>query len=182
MSMLKKTGLAVALAGMLAVAAMAADKIHSGLKAGEQPGAFQVVDVNGPHKGQQLCYRCNYGRAAVVAAFIKGDAADATAVVTQIQKLTDQYKSKELRSFVVFMGGPELKPKIQQIAAEHHITVPLTFLPQGTGAADVQAYQINPEASNTVMLWNKMAVHTTVVNADKGTWPQVSKAAAEMLK
>ena len=180
--MFKKTGLAVALASMLAVAAMAADKLQSGLKPGEQPGAFQVVDVNGPHKGQQLCYRCNYGRAAVAAAFIKSDAKDAELVVTQMQKLTDQYKAKELKTFVVFMGGPELKSRIQQLATEKHITVPLTFLPQGTGAADIQAYQINPDASSTVMLWNKMAVKTSVVNPDKGSWTQVSKAAEEMLK
>ena len=180
--MFKKTGLVVALASMLAVAAVAADKLQSGLKPGEQPGAFQVVDVNGPHKGQQLCYRCNYGRAAVAAAFIKSDAADAEMVVTQMQKLTDEYKAKELKTFVVFMGGPELKSKIQQIATEKHITVPLTFLPQGTGAADIQAYQINPDASSTVMLWNKMAVKTSVANVDKNSWAQVSRAADEMLK
>jgi len=40
---------------MLAVSAFAA--VESGLKQGEACGAFQVVDVSGPNKGKQLCYR-----------------------------------------------------------------------------------------------------------------------------
>ena len=50
-----KLGLAIAAAGMLAVSAYAA--VESGLKVGTPAPAFQVVDVNGPNKGKQLCYR-----------------------------------------------------------------------------------------------------------------------------
>lgn len=49
-------GLAIAALGMLAVSAVAAEKLDSGLKPGETAGAFQVVDVTGPNKGKQLCY------------------------------------------------------------------------------------------------------------------------------
>ena len=51
-----KLGLTIAALGMLAVSAFAADKIESGLKPGDSPSAFQVVDVSGPAKGKQLCY------------------------------------------------------------------------------------------------------------------------------
>jgi hypothetical protein len=54
-----KLGLTIAAVGLLASAAFAA--LESGLKPGATPGAFQVVDVSGPNKGQQLCYRCSYG-------------------------------------------------------------------------------------------------------------------------
>ena len=50
-----KLALAVAAMG-LTVSAFAADKVQSGPKVGEGVGAFDVVDVSGPNKGQQLCY------------------------------------------------------------------------------------------------------------------------------
>lgn len=50
-----KLGLAIAAAGMMAVSAFAA--VESGLKPGTGTTAFQVVDVSGPNKGKQLCYR-----------------------------------------------------------------------------------------------------------------------------
>jgi hypothetical protein len=50
-----KMGLAIAAAGMMAVSAFAA--IESGLKPGVSTTPFQVVDVSGPNKGKQLCYR-----------------------------------------------------------------------------------------------------------------------------
>ena len=50
-----KLGLTIAAAGLLAVSALAAEKIESGLKPGEKTSAFQVVDVSGPKKGTQLC-------------------------------------------------------------------------------------------------------------------------------
>jgi len=51
-----KLGLSIAAAGLLAVSAFAAAK-ESGPGVGSPCGAFQVVDVSGPKKGQQLCYR-----------------------------------------------------------------------------------------------------------------------------
>ena len=50
-----KLGLAVAAAGMMAVSAFAA--LDSGLKPGSHAPPCQVVDVSGPNKGRQLCYR-----------------------------------------------------------------------------------------------------------------------------
>jgi hypothetical protein len=48
-------GLALAAVG-LAVSAVAAEKIQSGLQPGARTSPFQVVDVTGPNKGKQLCY------------------------------------------------------------------------------------------------------------------------------
>ena len=50
-----KLGLAIAAAGMLVTSAFGA--VESGLKVGGFATPFQVVDVNGPFKGQELCYR-----------------------------------------------------------------------------------------------------------------------------
>jgi hypothetical protein len=46
--------MAAVLAGALGASAFAAD---SGLKPGTPTTPFQVVDVSGPNKGKQLCYR-----------------------------------------------------------------------------------------------------------------------------
>ncbi len=51
-----KLGLTIAALGLLATAAVGADKIESGLKPGDRTSAFQVVDVTGPNKPKQLCY------------------------------------------------------------------------------------------------------------------------------
>jgi hypothetical protein len=177
---MKRTILALAAVSLLAVAAFAA-KPASGLKPGEGVGAFDVVDVNGPNKGKQLCYRCSYGGNPVIAAFIKPGAAEAATVVKGIQKLTDENQGK-LKSFVVFMSGADAKPMIDKMVAEQKVSVPLTFLPQGPSADDIKAYQINPEASSTVMLWKKGAVVKTFVNVDAKGWGEVSSAAGEMLK
>jgi hypothetical protein len=80
------------------------------------------------------------------------------------------------------MGGPELKAPIEKMAAEKKVAVPLTFLPQGPSADDIKAYKINPEASSTVMLWNKGLVQASFSNVNKASWGEVSKAASDMLK
>jgi hypothetical protein len=50
-----KLSLTIAAVGILAASAMAAP-VDSGLKPGGTLTAFQVVDVTGPKKSQELCY------------------------------------------------------------------------------------------------------------------------------
>ena len=52
-----KLRLALAALGVLAASAATAAGLESGMKVGERTTAFQVVDVTGPKKGSQLCYR-----------------------------------------------------------------------------------------------------------------------------
>lgn len=174
-----KLGLFIAAAGMLAVSAFAA--VQSGLKPGEVPGAFQVVDVTGPHKGSQLCYRCAYGAAPVVAVFVNGDATKAGKLVADVQKIVDARKTKGLKSFVVFMSGPESKDAIQKIAAEKKTTIPLVFLPKGTKEEDIAAYNISPAAKNTILIW-KGSIRSNFVDVDSTKLPEVEKAIDTMLQ
>jgi hypothetical protein len=175
-----KTGLTLA-AGLLAVSAFAAN-VQSGLKPGADLPAFQVADVTGPNKGRELCYRCQFGGNPVMAGFIKGSPAEAAPLLTAMQKVYDANKAKNLKSFVVFMSGPEMAPDVKKLAAEKGITIPLTVLPKGTKAADIAQYQINPDAANTILLWNKGTVQSNFVNVKAEEIEPVSKAAADMLK
>jgi hypothetical protein len=54
--MFKNTIMTAVAVGVLGAAAFAAD-VTSGLKPGDKAGFFEVVDVSGPNKGKQLCYR-----------------------------------------------------------------------------------------------------------------------------
>jgi hypothetical protein len=174
-----KLGLFVAAAGVMAVSAFAA--VESGLKPGNVPGAFQVVDVTGPNKGKELCYRCAYGAAPVVAVFVNGDATKSAKLVGDVQKIVDTRKSKGLKSFVVFMSGPESKDAIQKIAAEKKTTIPLVFLPKGTKEEDIAAYKISPTAKNTVLIW-RGSVKGNFVDVDATKLPAVEKAIDTMLE
>ena len=113
---------------------------------------------------------------------MNGDASQAAGLVADVQKLVSARKEKGLQSFVVFMGGPELKEPIEKIAKEKSISIPLTFLPQGSGAGDIGAYKINPAAKNTILLWKGQNVKKSFVDVDASTLPQIEKAVDEMLQ
>ena len=119
-----------------------------------------------------------------MAVFVNGDASKAAGLVANIQKLEDSRKDKGLKTFVVFMQGPEAKPAIEKIAADQHTTkdVPLVFLPRGTGERDVSYYKVNPQAKNTILLWRQETVKKNFADVDEKTFPEVEKAVDEMLK
>lgn len=115
---------------------------------------------------------------------MNGDATKAAGLVADVQKLVDARKDKGLKTFVVFMGGPELKDPIEKIAADRKITkdVPMVFLPKGTGEGDIQAYKISPQAKNTILLWRQGRIRNNFVDVDHNTFAEVAKAVDEMLK
>jgi hypothetical protein len=176
---MKTFGILAAAATLLSIAAFAT--VESGLKPGTMPAPFQVVDVTGPNKGKELCYRCQYGSSPVIAAFVNGDVTKSAKLLTDMQKIVDTHKEKGLRSFVVYMAGPETKDSIQKIAAEKKITIPLVFLPKGAKEEDIATYKINPTAKNTVILWNRSSVKGSFVDVDTAKVPAVTKAVDAML-
>ena len=114
-------------------------------------------------------------------AFVKNDPAQVASVATHIQKLTDANKAKNLRAFVVVMGGPETKGTIDKIAADKKVTIPLTFLPAGTSQPGLDHFKISPEAKNTITLYTRRKVHATFVDVDDKSFESVAKATGEML-
>jgi len=102
-------------------------------------------------------------------------------LVGQIQKLTEQYADKGLRAFIVFEGGPDLKPAIEQVTRQNKITIPVTYLPEGKASGALKRYKINPEAKNTILTYRNKTVTANFVNVDESTFPKVAEAAAAML-
>jgi hypothetical protein len=113
---------------------------------------------------------------------VNGDATKAASLVADVQKMVDARAEKGLKSFVVFMGGPELKDPIEKIAADQKVSIPMVFLPKGTSAGDVGYYKISPEAKNTVLLWRQGRIRNAFVDVDNSTLADVEKAVDEMLK
>jgi hypothetical protein len=102
-------------------------------------------------------------------------------LVGQIQKLAERHADKGLRAFVVYTGGPELKPALEQITQKNRITIPVTYLPEGKASPALRQYQINPEAKNTILTYRDKTVTATFVDVDATTFPKVADAAAAML-
>jgi hypothetical protein len=110
------------------------------------------------------------------------DSAKAAGLVADVQKLALAREAKGLKTFVVFMGGPEVKGSIDKIAASQKVAIPVTFLPQGSGAGDIGYYKINPAAGNTILLWKGQRVTKSFVDVDHATLPEVEKALDELIK
>jgi hypothetical protein len=81
---------------------------------------------------------------------------------------------------VVFQGGPELQEPIARLAEEGKITIPMTFLPQGTGEESYRKWKVHPEAANTVMVFNRRKVTANFVDVTDKTWEEVAKAATAL--
>jgi len=113
---------------------------------------------------------------------VNGDASKAAGLVANVQKAVEARKDKGLKTFVVFMGGPELKEPIEKIAQEKSITIPMTFLPQGVSARDIGAYKISSTAKNTVLIWKGQNVRKNFVDVDDASFPEVEKALDELLQ
>ena len=65
-----------------------ADEIVSGLPIGATTQSIPVSDVTGPHKGERICYVCDFDKAPNVLAFFR-ETSDATA--REIVQLNDLY-------------------------------------------------------------------------------------------
>ena len=111
---------------------------------------------------------------------MNGGTGKATSLVADIQKLVTAHKG-HVKSFVVFMGGPELKEPIEKLASDKKISVPLVLLPGGPKADDIGYYKVNPKAENTVLLWNKGRITANFVDVTSDGFAKVTEATEKML-
>jgi hypothetical protein len=115
-------------------------------------------------------------------AFVKDEPAKAASLVASMQKLTETYKAKDLRAFVVFVKGAEAGPEIQKIAADKKINISMAFLPQGPTQGDLAPYKINEDFKNTVLVYVNKKVQANITNVDDKSFDKVAKATDAMLK
>lgn len=83
---------------------------------------------------------------------------------------------------MVFQGGPELKEPLTRLAEEKKITIPMTFLPQGTDEEGYRKWKIHPDAKNSVMVFNRRKVTANFVDVTDRSWEPVAKAAGALFE
>ncbi|MEX0727228.1 MAG: hypothetical protein WD065_13225 [Planctomycetaceae bacterium] len=146
--------------GLLSLAgyAVVAGEADSGLKIGDAPDAFNVLDCSGPSEGISLCYRCKYGARPTVAIFTREINDEVVSLVQQIDEQVGENADKKMAAFVVLLtDDPDAnQPKLKKLAADKGIkNVPLTVF---DGVAGPPEYKLAEGAAVTVLMWNKSNV------------------------
>ncbi len=135
----------------MCAAALAAD-IVSGLAIGATTQSIPVSDVTGPHKGELICYVCDYDKAPDVLAFFR-DTSDATA--KQIIQLNDLYmknKSRNFHAVAMIIAGESSKKWLEDLNRSAHLEIPLTYFRKGPKDAAARVYNLNPAVANTFLV------------------------------
>lgn len=129
--------------------------VESGLKIGDRAPAFNVLDVTGPNKGKELCYRCKFGNAPVVSIFTRELSEPVVATIVELDKKLA--KNDKLKGFVVYMTDDKEKAKaeLEKVAKDKNIkNVPLTLV----DSKGPESYKLSKEAGVTVLMWNESEV------------------------
>ncbi|MBW3541546.1 MAG: hypothetical protein KY476_14860 [Planctomycetes bacterium] len=139
--------------GLPLSASATAGDVDSGLKEDAFVGAFNVLDVTGPKKGESLCYRCRYGGRPVVSIFTRSIDDNLAKLVKQVDEQVGKNKDQQLSAFVVLLtDDPDAaEPKLAELAKKNGIEhTPLTIFDGKVGPPD---YKISEDAEVTVLMW-----------------------------
>jgi len=150
---MKKCFAACAVAVIASVGLVAAAEIQSGLEKGDKVAAFDVKDVTGPNKGDELCYRCRYGNQPVVSVFTKEMTPEVGALTKELDKVIAKNREEKMAGFVVLLSDDPEKaaPTLKAAAEKYKIEqMPLTTF---NGLKGPEGYKINTKADVTVMMW-----------------------------
>lgn len=129
--------------------------VESGLPVGERVPAFNVLDVTGPNKGKELCYRCKFGNSPVVTMFTRELSEPIVATIVELDKTLG--KNKELKGFVVYMTDDteSATKELEKLAKDHKLkNVPLTIV----DSKGPEGYKLAKDAGVTVLMWNESKV------------------------
>lgn len=150
---MKKFFAACATALVASVGFVTAAEIQSGLAKGEKVPAFDVKDVTGPNKGDELCYRCRYGNQPVVSVFAKEMTDEVVQLSKELDNVVAKNRDQKMAGFVVLMSDSPEKAasKLTEVAEKNKIEqMPLTTF---NGINGPEGYKINSKADVTVMMW-----------------------------
>jgi len=165
---------------LLGVAVLAAE-IVSGLAVGATTQSIPVSDVTGPHKGERICYVCDYDKAPNVLAFFR-DTSDATA--RQIVQLNDLYlknKSRNFKAVAMIVAGESSKKWLEDLNRSTHLEIPLTFFTKGPKDVAARVYNLNPTVANTFLVTVNRSVVANVSDIGPDQFSRVADATSEML-
>lgn len=165
-------------------AAKAEAPLKSGCQAGETTLPFQVADITGPNKGQQLCYVwANRNRPSVLI-FSKELNEGLTSLVKKIDVFVKENQEKEMAAFVVFLeeDRAKLEPKLKELAEKEQLLIPLTFAIDG--AKGPKAYKLHQDVKTTVLVYKEKKVNANFAlqKVEKEDVEKILAAAKKMLE
>jgi hypothetical protein len=150
--------------------------VKSGPQAGQElPGPFHVYNVNGPHAGNQHCLVCEYGLRPVVLIFSREIPNPEKPAKNLMQKV-DQTLGKldgRLKGFVVFLNDEQLESRkdfIKKLDGWDTASDIKNLVLAVDGASGPDKYNLNKDASVTVLLYQELkVVNNFAYAADKMT-------------
>ena len=146
-----------------------AQQPQTGLRVGERPGEFEVLDCTGPAAGKTLCYYCRYGRRPVVSVFVRSLDKHIVDLVSQLDRAVERHRDARLAAFVVYLAADPFaaEKQLQALAEQHNIRrTPLTIYRDSPRVLRNQL-QISTAAAVTVLMWNDGEVQFHEAFADQ---------------
>jgi hypothetical protein len=114
-------------------------------------------------------------------AFIKDDSEASARLVEEIDRLVAAHREQGLRGFVVYIAGPEIKDRLERLATERRLTIPLTYLPKGAADPALERYRVDRAAANMVIVYTrKKAVHVAT-NVTPEKFEPIAQAARSIV-
>lgn len=161
------------------LAAGAGPAVASGRAVGEITPSFVVLDVTGAHKGEPICYVCEYQGAPTVIAFFRQGDAETAQLIERLDELAQ--REKQLKFVAVLTSGPGDRGWLEALAREKSITIPLTVFKDAPNDRNAKLYKLNTEAANTILVSDKRRVTANLTNVSPDEFAEVEEAASRML-
>jgi len=118
-----------------------------------------------------------YGASPSVQVFAKADANSAS-LAEKLEKLVAANEGRGLKGLVYVIGGEA--GKLEKFAADKNISkIALCY---SDNPADMQSYKINPEATNTVLVYKGKKVTANFVNLKADDFGKLEEAVKTVLQ
>jgi hypothetical protein len=143
---------------LVALAALAADPVVSGLAPGQRPGPYSSVVSVGPQRGTSHCFICETADRPMVIVFARQPTDALGKLVRGIDRELASHKSAELRAWVTFLSNDQLAldPQVVKWGQDQAVkAVPLSVFEDVGGPP---SYRLHRDAEVTVMLAVKQKV------------------------
>jgi hypothetical protein len=149
---------AMSTALLVALAAVAADPLVSGLQVGQRPGPYASLVAVGPQRGTSHCFICETADRPMVIVFARRPSDAVGKLVRALDRELLSHKATELRAWVTFVSDdqPALDPQVVKWAKDQAIKIVTLAIFEDVGGPP--SYRLHRDAEVTVLLAVKQKV------------------------
>jgi hypothetical protein len=143
---------------VIAVVALAAGPVVSGLRPGQRPGPYSSLVSTGVERGQAHCFICATADRPAVIVFARTLSDPLGKLARGIDKALADHKDAELRAWITFLSDDQtaFDPKVVEWSKKHSLRrVPLSVFEDEVGPP---TYLLSRDADVTVLLSVKQKV------------------------